>query len=58
MRYTYDNWRSVSLLNGRVVRLKLKVRRCNDVQCARYHQPYRPKERAIGHCRGTSSAWR
>jgi|SRR5579859_3452779 len=34
MRYTYDNWRSVSLLNGRVVRLKLKVRRCYDVQCA------------------------
>src|SRR5690349_3546739 len=44
MRYAYDNWRSVSLLNGRVVRLRLKIRRCNNVKCQRYHMPYRPEE--------------
>jgi hypothetical protein len=44
MWYAYDNWRSVSLLNGRVVRLRLKIRRCDNVKCERYHQPYRPEE--------------
>lgn len=43
MRYAYDNWRSVSLLNGRIVRLWLKIRRCDNVNCERYHQPYRPE---------------
>jgi hypothetical protein len=43
MRYAYDNWRSVSLLNGRVVRLRLKIRRCQNPDCARYHRAYRPE---------------
>lgn len=47
MRYAYDNWRSVSLLNGRVVRLRLKIRRCEHADCERYKRPYRPE--AEGH---------
>jgi hypothetical protein len=43
MRYAYDNWRSVSLLSGRVVRLRLKIRRCQNPDCARYHLAYRPE---------------
>lgn len=43
MRYAYDNWRSVSLLGGRVVRLRLKIRRCQQADCARYKRPYRPE---------------
>jgi hypothetical protein len=43
MRYAYDNWRSVSLLDGRIVRLRLKIRRCEEVTCERYHRPYRPE---------------
>ncbi len=43
MRYAYDNWRSVSLLNGRVIRLRLKIRRCDNTKCERYHKPYRPE---------------
>jgi|GEM_PF-2972538 hypothetical protein len=39
MRYAYDNWRSVSLLDGRIVRLRLKIRRCEEVTCERYHRP-------------------
>ncbi len=47
MRYAYDNWRSVSLLNGRVVRLRLKIRRCKHADCERFGRPYRPE--AEGH---------
>jgi hypothetical protein len=47
MRYAYDNWRSVSLLNGRVVRLRLKIRRCQQADCERFGRPYRPE--AEGH---------
>jgi hypothetical protein len=43
MRYAYDNWRSVSLLGGRVVRLRLKIRRCEHAGCERYKRPYRPE---------------
>lgn len=43
MRYAYDNWRSVTLLDGRIVRLHLKVRRCAQVECARFGRPYRPE---------------
>lgn len=44
MWYAYDNWRSVSLLNGRAVRLRLQIRRCENTTCERYHRPYRPEE--------------
>ena len=47
MRYAYDNWRSVSLLNGRVVRLRLKIRRCEHAECERFQRAYRPE--AEGH---------
>lgn len=47
MRYAYDNRRSVSLLNGRVVHLRLKIRRCEHAGCERFHRPYRPE--AEGH---------
>ena len=47
MRYAYDNWRSVSLLSGRVVRLRLKIRRCEHADCERFGRPYRPE--AEGH---------
>ncbi|MBP7691257.1 MAG: hypothetical protein KA764_05045 [Anaerolineales bacterium] len=43
MRYAYDNWRSVTLLDGRIVRLRLKIRRCQNSACQRYHLPYRPE---------------
>lgn len=38
----YDNYRSVATLNG-VVRLTLKVRRCANPSCERFHVPYRPE---------------
>lgn len=38
----YDNYRSVRTLTG-VVRLRLKIRRCPNRQCERYHQAYRPE---------------
>ncbi len=44
MRYAYDNWRSVSMLNGRVVQLRLKVRCCSNVKCGRHHKACRPEE--------------
>src|SRR5579859_7845021 len=47
MRYAYDNWRKVSLLDGRIVRLRLKIRRCQTPECLRYHMAYRPE--AEGH---------
>lgn len=38
----YDNRRSVATLNG-IVRLTLKVRRCANPSCERFHVPYRPE---------------
>lgn len=38
----YENTHTVSTL-AEVVRLRLKVRRCQDAQCGRYHQAYRPE---------------
>ena len=39
----YDNHRTVTGLEG-VVHLRLKVRRCVNPECGRYHVPYRPEE--------------
>ena len=38
----YENTHTVSTL-AEVVRLCLKVRRCQDTQCESYHQAYRPE---------------
>lgn len=38
----YDNRRTVVTLSG-VVRLELKIRRCVNEGCERYHVPYRPE---------------
>ena len=38
----YENYRSVSTLDE-VVRLTLKVRRCQAPTCGQYHRPYRPE---------------
>lgn len=38
----YENRRTVSLLTGNV-RLRLKIRRCQNQACSRYHKPYRPE---------------
>jgi len=38
----YANYRSVTTLKG-VVRLRLKVRRCANPFCERFHKPYRPE---------------
>jgi hypothetical protein len=38
----YENRRTVSLLTGNV-RLRLKIRRCQNQACRRYHKPYRPE---------------
>lgn len=38
----YDNFRTIRTLSG-VIRIKLKVRRCSDRECERYHQVYRPE---------------
>lgn len=38
----YDNHRDVTTLEG-VVRLRLKIRRCHNPDCERYHQAYRPE---------------
>ena len=43
MAYAYDNWRKVALLEGRVAQLQLKIRRCGNPGCRRYHKPYRPE---------------
>jgi hypothetical protein len=39
----YDNFRTVTTLEG-VVRLRLKIRRCANRACERFHKPYRPEE--------------
>jgi hypothetical protein len=38
----YENHRTVSMLNG-VVRLTLKIRRCANPSCERFHVPFRPE---------------
>jgi hypothetical protein len=38
----YENFRTVTMLDG-PIRLRLKVRRCHQVGCARHLQPYRPE---------------
>ncbi len=38
----YDNRRTVAMLTG-TVRLTLKIRRCRDPECGRFHRPYRPE---------------
>ena len=43
VRYAYDKWRSVTLVVGRIVRLRLKIGRCNNSACARYHVAHRPE---------------
>lgn len=43
MWFAYENRRSVSLLDGRVARLRLRVRRCQNEACVRYHVAYRPE---------------
>jgi transposase-like protein len=42
MGIRYENRRTVATLRG-LVRLRLKVRRCEDAGCARHHWPYRPE---------------
>src|ERR671929_536384 len=42
MPIRYENRRTVATLDG-PVRLRLKVRRCEDAGCARHHRPYRPE---------------
>jgi hypothetical protein len=43
MGLDYDNFRTVTMLDE-VVALRLKIRRCHNRDCARYHQPYRPEQ--------------
>jgi len=38
----YENRRRIRTLNG-VVQLRLKIRRCPNVECVGYRQPYRPE---------------
>jgi len=42
MGIRYENRRTVATLRG-LVRLRLKIRRCEDARCARHHRPYRPE---------------
>src|SRR4051812_44003482 len=42
LRYRYDNRHAVTTLAG-LVRLHLRIRRCEDPGCARYRRPYRPE---------------
>ena len=41
--YKYDNYRTVRTLDG-VVSLRLKIRRCNNQECSRFHKAYRPEQ--------------
>jgi len=38
----YENDRTITTMRD-VVRLRLKVRRCQNKDCPRYHKPYRPE---------------
>lgn len=42
MRIRYDNRRTVTTLTG-LVRLRLKIRRCENPLCPRHRKPYRPE---------------
>jgi hypothetical protein len=42
MRLRYDNGRTLVTLAG-PRRLRLKIRRCERVECSRHHRPYRPE---------------
>ena len=42
MRLRYDNHRTLVTLSG-LVRLRLKIRRCERNDCSRHHRPYRPE---------------
>src|SRR5881227_2761764 len=42
LRHRYDNRHTVTTLAG-LVRLRLRIRRCEDPGCARYRRPYRPE---------------
>jgi transposase-like protein len=42
MPIRYENRRTVATLEG-PVRLRLKVRRCEDAGCVRHHRPHRPE---------------
>jgi Transposase, Mutator family len=42
MRIRYENHRTLVTLSGSV-RLRLKIRWCETLNCARYHKPYRPE---------------
>src|SRR5690242_21092145 len=42
MRIRYENRRTLVTLSG-AVRLRLKIRRCEQAGCARHHTPYRPE---------------
>jgi hypothetical protein len=42
MRIRYENRRTLVTLSG-TVRMRLKIRRCEAKDCARYHRPYRPE---------------
>jgi hypothetical protein len=42
LRVDYENRRTISTLTE-VVRLRLKIRRCQNPACGRYHKPYRPE---------------
>lgn len=42
MGVRYENRRTVATLRG-LVRLRLKIRRCEDARCARHHRPHRPE---------------
>jgi len=39
---SYDNYRTVTTLDA-VVRLTLRIRRCPNPACPRFHKPYRPE---------------
>lgn len=43
MWIAYATQRMVTTLNGHYC-LKLKIRRCHNQSCARYHRAYRPEE--------------
>jgi hypothetical protein len=45
MAIRYENRRTVATLSG-LVRLRLKVRRCENAGCICHHRPYRPEGEA------------
>src|SRR5215208_5221844 len=45
MRIRYSNHRAIVSLRG-LVRVRLKIRRCETRSCGRYHQAWRPEAEA------------